>query len=239
MILGIYGYQDSGKTKLVEELVRELVKKDYRVSSIKHTRRRKSIDSEGKDTWRHWLAGSDPVGFSSDTETSIIKHSKMSVDDFAKIIMREFEPDVLVIEGYKDGPFPKVALGDVESRKGTVMVNPSMKELVAYVDAEVAFERVLGELPGLDCGKCGLDCEGLARAIAAGKRRLKDCRELPKAGVSIVVGGKTIATGKFVSSIVEDTVRGMLSSLKGYEPGKEVEIRLDAKKAVTKKRKRN
>jgi hypothetical protein len=46
----------------------------------------------------------------------------------------------------------------------------------------------------------------------------------------IVVGGKKIPAGRFVSSIVHETVHGMLGSLRGYEPGKEVEIRLEAGK---------
>ncbi|HIJ17362.1 MAG TPA: hypothetical protein HA364_06280, partial [Thermoplasmata archaeon] len=52
----------------------------------------------------------------------------------------------------------------------------------------------------------------------------------------ITVGGKRIATGTFVSEIVDDTIRGMLSSLKGYEPGKDVEIRLQAKSRSSKGR---
>lgn len=238
MILGIYGFQDAGKTKLVEQLVASLVKKGYRVSSIKHTPHRKSIDCEGKDTWRHWVAGSDPVVFSSEIETSIIKHSKMSLDDISDMVLREFKPDVLLIEGCKQGLFPKVVIGDLAPRKGTVMANPSLRKLVSYVENEVAVERVMSKLPGLNCRKCGFDCEGLARAVVAGRRRLGDCKELSNIGLSIKVGGKDIATGRFVSSIVDDTVRGMLSSLKGYEPGKEVEIRLKAKRAATRRRRK-
>jgi len=96
----------------------------------------------------------------------------------------------------------------------------------------------MSKLPGLNCRKCGFDCEGLARAVVAGRRRLGDCKELSNIGLSIKVGGKDIATGRFVSSIVDDTVRGMLSSLKGYEPGKEVEIRLKAKRAATRRRRK-
>lgn len=99
MILGVYGFQDAGKTKLVEQLAASLVKKGYRVSSIKHTPHRKSIDCEGKDTWRHWVAGSDPVVFSSEIETSIIKHSKMSLDDISDMVLREFKPDCPVDRG--------------------------------------------------------------------------------------------------------------------------------------------
>lgn len=236
MILGIYGFQDSGKTKLVEGLVATLVKKGLSVSSVKHTSHKTSIDSEGKDTWRHWAAGSDPVVFSSAIETSLIKHSKMPIEDIAAMVTRQFNPDVLIIEGCKDGPFPKIAVGDLRPRKGTVMVNPKLNEIVAYVMHEVAVERTLTELPGLDCGKCGLDCEGLARKIVDGKRKLIDCVELSDIDVRITVGAKRISAGKFVSSIVDDTVRGMLSSLKGYEPGKEVEIRLGAKRRSPRKR---
>jgi len=235
MILGIYGYQDAGKTKLVESLVTALVKRGLSVASVKHTPHSKSIDCEGKDTWRHWVAGSDPVVFSSNVETSIIKHSKMRMDDIANMVMLQFAPDVLIIEGCKDGSFPKVAIGGVRPRKGTVLVNPKLSKLVDYVADEVAVERVLEELPGLDCGKCGLDCNRLARQIAAGKRKLANCRELSDLNVKVMVDGDRIATGRFVSSLVDDTVRGMLGSLKGYRPGKTVEIRLEPKRKKSRK----
>ncbi len=228
MILGIYGYQDAGKTTLVEELIRSLVKKGYSVSSVKHTSHATSVDTKGKDTWRHWTAGSDPVIFSSSIETSIIKHSQISADRLIKMIMQEFQPDVLLVEGWKEADIPKVSLGKVEKKKGTVMRNPSLRKLIAYVEVEVKVERVMARLPGLDCGRCGLDCERMARQIVSGKKNLGHCVELPKTGVLVKVGGERLALTKFPASFVEDTVRGMLSSLKGYTPGKEVEIRLEA-----------
>ena len=238
MILGIYGYQDSGKTKLVEQLVGALVKKGYRVSSVKHTPHEKTIDSEGKDTWRHWKAGSDPVVFSSSIETSIIKHSETSADEIAKMVQREYNPDVLIIEGFKDGSFPKVAVGEVASRKGTVLTNPKLSQLVAHIEGEIAVERVLMELPGLDCGKCGLDCRDLAGKVAKGRKKIGDCKELSDLSVAIFVGGKKIPAGKFVSSVVNETIRGMLGTLRGVEPGKEVEVHLGAKKGGAKRRSR-
>lgn len=236
MILGIYGYQDAGKTRLVEELVAALVKKRYSVASVKHTVHSISIDCEGKDTWRHWVAGSDPVVFSSEVETTFIKHSKMRMDDIADMVMSRFAPDVLIIEGYKEGEFPKVAMGDVRPRKGTVLVNPKLGRLIEYVENEVAVERVLDRLPKLDCGKCGFDCETLARKIVGGKKKIRDCRELSDVEVEICVGSERLATGRFVSSIVDDTVRGMLSSLKGYKPGRTVVIRLEPKRKKSRKR---
>ena len=49
-----------------------------------------------------------------------------------------------------------------------------------------------------------------------------------------MVGSRRIHTGRFVAEVADKTVRGMLSSFKGYEPGKDVEIRLRAKKPGSK-----
>jgi molybdopterin-guanine dinucleotide biosynthesis protein MobB len=236
MIVGIYGYQDSGKTTIVEDLVKALTKKGYKVSSIKHSPHRKSADCEGKDTWRHWVSGSDPVVFSSEAETTVFKHSKTPMEDIAAMLSSEYAPDVIVIEGFKGGEFPKVSVGDIKPRKGTALENPTLKELVSYIQKEVAVERIRKTLPGLYCHKCGLDCDALARAVVNQRRRVGDCRELPDAQVEVLVGGKKMQLGRFASSIVDETVRGMLSSLKGYEHGREVEIRLGAKRKASKRR---
>jgi len=236
MIIGIYGFPDEGKTNIVERLIGSLVKKGYSVSSVKHTPHEKSIDREGKETWRHWKAGSDPVVFASRIETTIINHSETSADEIAKKILREYSPDVLVFQGFKEGSFQKVAIGKVAPRKGTVLTNPRLSQLIKHIEAEVAFERILAELPGLDCMKCGLDCRGLAGEVMKGKRKLGGCKELPDLDVGIFVDGRRLPAGKFVSSIVHETLHGMLSSLRGYEPGKEVEILLKGKKDRSKRR---
>jgi molybdopterin-guanine dinucleotide biosynthesis protein B len=230
MIIGIYGFPDVGKTNFVEQLIGSLVEKGYSVSSVKHTPHEKTMDREGKETWRHWKAGSDPVVFASGIETSIIKHSETSADEIAKGILREYNPDVLVFQGFKEGSFQKVAVGKVTPREGTVLSDPTLPELVGHIEKEVAFERALAELPGLDCMKCGLDCRGLAAEMVEGRRKLGECKELSDLDVGIFVDGRRIPAGKFVSSIVHETVHGMLRSLKGYEPGEEVEIRLKAGK---------
>ena len=236
MILGIYGFPDEGKTNFVEQLIGSLVKKGYTVSSVKHTPHKKSMDREEKETWRHWKAGSDPVVFASGIETTTIKHSETSADEIAKGILRDYNPDVLLFQGFKEGSFQKVAVGKVTPRKGTVLTNPRLPKLIKHIEKEVAFERVLAELPGLDCMKCGLDCRGFAGEVLKGKRKLSACQELSDLDVGIFVDGGRIPAGNFVSSIVHKTVHGMLSSLRGYEPGKDVEIRLKGGKGRSKRR---
>jgi molybdopterin-guanine dinucleotide biosynthesis protein B len=118
MIIGIYGNTDAGKTNFVERLIGSLVKKGYAVSSVKHTPHKKSIDREGKETWKHWKAGSDPVVFASGVETTTIQHSETSADEISKRILREYDPDVLVFQGFKGGPFRRWRSGRSRLGKG-------------------------------------------------------------------------------------------------------------------------
>jgi hypothetical protein len=57
--------------------------------------------------------------------------------------------------------------------------------------------------------------------------------------IEVLVGGRKLVTGKFVSEIVDSTVRGMLSSMRGYRPGEEVVIRLSAKGTKARKGKKS
>lgn len=236
MILGIYGFQDSGKTTTVERLVARLAKDGLKVASIKHSGHARAPDEPGKDSWRHAEAGSDPVVLATREGAVVRTRRKMPVEEIVAMLQSSFHPDVILVEGLKEGSYPKVSLGDIRPRKGTVMSNPDLKELVDYIEKEVAVERALDSLPGLNCHKCGLDCQTMARAIVERRRTLGHCKELPSKDVVVTVGGERVATGAFVSEIVDDTVRGMLSSLKGYEPGRDIEIRLGAKSKGSKRR---
>jgi molybdopterin-guanine dinucleotide biosynthesis protein B len=235
MILGIYGYQDSGKTTVVEGLVSDLVGRGYTVSTIKHTTHDIGPGEAGKDTSRHAGAGADPVVLLSGEGAVVSIASSMGIERVVEMIRRGFSPDVVLIEGLKDGPYRKVSMGDIEPRDDTVMSNPSVEELADYVEGEVRVERMLASLPGLDCGKCGMDCLSLARKVLGGEMTREDCRELSDIDVTITVGGRRIMAGAFVSEIVEGTVRGMLGTLKGYDDGGAVEIRLGDKRGATRR----
>ncbi len=235
MIIGIYGLQDSGKTTLVEGLVRSLADKGYKVATIKHSSRDGTFDLEGKDTWRHWKAGSNPVVFSSRQETVLMRRPGLPVTDIAKILEAEFHPDLIVVEGLKEGTFAKVAVGKLKPTKGTVLVNPGLRRLVSYAEAEIGVERIRKELPLLDCGKCGSDCDGLAREIWKGRKTVGACRELSEGRVEVRVGGERVPLGSFASQAVEGTVRGILGTLKGYMPGATVEVRIAGTKQATRK----
>lgn len=105
-IFTIIGYTNSGKTRTIVEVIKELVRREKIVNSIKHVHIEDfSIDTEGKDSWLHKEAGAVVTGIRADNETSLIFSRKLSVKEIAK----RLNCDYLALEGFSNEKnIPKV-----------------------------------------------------------------------------------------------------------------------------------
>ncbi len=72
-IVSFVGKANSGKTTLLEKVVRELKLKGYRVAVIKHSPHGFEMDHPGKDSWRLTQAGSDIVALSSSDKAVFVE----------------------------------------------------------------------------------------------------------------------------------------------------------------------
>ena len=118
----------------------------------------------------------------------------------------------------------------VTGRELGVFGPASVAGLAATQDVAVAADWVLERgfaLAGLDCGGCGkASCAELAQAIVAGQARPQECvAQVP--AVRVRCGGRDLALGPFVERLVQATLRGLLSELKGYVPGQPVRIEME------------
>ena len=209
-VLGVVGHRKSGKTAVIEGIVRELTKRGYRVATAKHTGQKDfSMDAKGKDTWRHSMAGANPVVCVSDVEIAIL--IKNGEADFTLDKLFEFLPevDVLVLEG-----FSKLVLDDetidkilcVRNReeyedlrqkvRGEIVASCSTQPLGSPIltikeDSRILIERTLKYIEG---------------KILELKSGLK---------TTVIVNSTDISLNPFVSEIIRKSVLGMASSLKG------------------------
>lgn len=107
-ILSIVGKSDSGKTTLLEKVVKELKVRGYRVATIKHDAHSFEIDHEGKDSWRHKKAGADVTIISSPTKLAMVADTDHD-HTLAEIRDRFVQGmDIIVSEGYKRETHPKI-----------------------------------------------------------------------------------------------------------------------------------
>jgi len=144
MILGIYGYSAEGKTTLIEQLVTELSQRGYMVSTIKHTRGEISLDSPGKDTYRHRKAGAKITCLMSSSETTLISKIPLSLNDMIKVIETIGGSDVILVEGGKDEKIPKVAVGEIEAQEGTIFrYTNNLDEILEFIEESIKTEKAV------------------------------------------------------------------------------------------------
>lgn len=115
-IFGIAGWKNSGKTGLAVRLVTELVARGYLVSTIKHAHHDFDIDKVGADSYRHRQAGAHEVTIVSGTRYAIMHELRGAPEpSFEEILARLAPCDLVLIEGYKREPIPKIEARRLEA----------------------------------------------------------------------------------------------------------------------------
>ena len=114
-VIGVAGFKNAGKTTLVEKLVRELTRRGYRVSTVKHAHHSFDIDHEGRDSFRHSKAGASEVAVVSRHRWAIIHESRDDAEPPLAEILSKLAPcDLVIIEGYKRDGHDKIEVRNLE-----------------------------------------------------------------------------------------------------------------------------
>jgi molybdopterin-guanine dinucleotide biosynthesis protein B len=107
-IVSIVGRSNTGKTTLIEKMIPELVRRGYRVGTIKHNVHGFDIDHEGKDSWRHKNAGAQVTVIASPHRVAIVEDAAR---DYELSELRDRyirDVDIIISEGFKKNPHPKI-----------------------------------------------------------------------------------------------------------------------------------
>lgn len=116
-IFGISGWKNSGKTGLAVRLVEEFTRRGYRISTIKHAHHDFDIDKVGADSYRHRQAGAHEVALVSGTRYAIMHELRGAAEpDFKEVLSRLDPCDLVLIEGYKREPVPKIEARRLEAK---------------------------------------------------------------------------------------------------------------------------
>lgn len=240
-VIGITGYKKSGKTTLTLKLSDELIKRGYKVAVIKHTD--EDLDLANSDTSKYKEILTQVAAITPEESVIFLKNKKK-----LEKIVKYFEADIILIEGFKkEKTFPKIVCLREESEKAELfdglqlctagfvskgtdsklydfnILNDEDIKKIAKIAINKSFK-----LPNLDCGECGYqDCYGLAQEIVKGNKTLNDCSSLEPSTL-VKVNGKIISMNPFISKIVQNTIIGLLSSLKGFIKG-DIEIKIKQK----------
>lgn len=133
-VFGVTGWKNAGKTTLVERLVAEFVRRGWTVNTVKHAHHDVDVDQPGRDSFRHRVAGATEVAVVGGLRYAIMR--EQAEPTLAEVLARLAPADLVLIEGYKREPHPKI---EVRSGEG---------ELLAPKDASIVAVAADQEPPG-------------------------------------------------------------------------------------------
>lgn len=108
-VFGIAGYSGSGKTTLIEALIPVFTARGIRVSVIKHAHHGFDLDRPGKDSYRHRAAGATEVLMLSNDRWVLMHELRGAPEPDLAAQLAILSPcDLVLIEGFKAAPVPKV-----------------------------------------------------------------------------------------------------------------------------------
>ena len=130
---------------------------------MKHAHHSFDIDSEGKDSWRHRQAGAHEVMVASAHRWALMHEHRGAPDQTAaeptaaELARRMSPVDLLLVEGFKREPHPKLEVHRVAN--GKPLLHPDDPHIVAVASDQ--------PLPGVDLPVLPLDdVEAIADFIA-------------------------------------------------------------------------
>jgi molybdopterin-guanine dinucleotide biosynthesis protein B len=147
---GFAGWSGSGKTTLIEKLIPLFVKRGLRVSLIKHAHHSFDVDHPGKDSYRHRHAGATEVLVTSSRRWVLMHELRGTQEPSFEDQVKHLSPcDLLIVEGFKFAPIPKLEVWRAEPGEG--MLHPNDPHIVA-VASDV---KVEARVPVLDLNAHG------------------------------------------------------------------------------------
>ena len=148
-ILGIAAYSGTGKTTLLTHLIPALLERGVRVGVIKHAHHKLEIDTPGKDSYELRKAGAHQMLVASRHMWALMKETPNQDEPQLEDLVQQLELDqreLVLVEGFKQGRFPKIDLHRPATRKP--LIYPNDDTIVAI--ASDAVLNTATDLPQLD-----------------------------------------------------------------------------------------
>ena len=210
--VAIVGNSDSGKTRLITALIKELNHRGLICGVLKKASEEVELDKEGKDSWQFMAAGAEAATVLAPEKIFTIEKNKAGQTLLDIALERFAEVDILLVEGgKKESAFKKFwrlqKVADFDQNKAP-------EELLAVV-ADESFP--------ISPGYPVFQAEEISRLADFLLNVLEPLEPLAE----LKVDGRRVPLNPFVQSLLTETIKGLLRALKGLpESPQKVEIKL-------------
>ena len=110
-LIGLAGWSGSGKTTLLAKLIPALIARGRTVSTVKHAHHDFDIDTPGKDSHTHRLAGAQEVLVSGGRRWALMHELREEAEPTLDQLVAHLSPaDFVIVEGFKRDRHPKIEI---------------------------------------------------------------------------------------------------------------------------------
>lgn len=135
-IFGVAGWKNSGKTTMVARLVAEFTARGRVVATVKHAHHAFDIDQQGTDSWQHRQAGAREVALVSRRRWAVMHELGDAPEPGLAEMIEKLSPcDMVIVEGFKREPHPKIELRRPQALAGKPLW-PENSSIVALSSPE-------------------------------------------------------------------------------------------------------
>ncbi len=211
-ILSVVGRSKSGKTTLLEKLIRELAARGRRVGTIKHHYHGPvAVDVPGKDSWRHRQAGASATALVSPDTVFVVRDAPAALSLETLTHLAFCGMDLVLTEGFKSGPMPKIEINRQEQR-APLLCGPT--DLLAAVVSD------------WDTG-AAVPHFGLEAVAPLADFIEENYLHAPgRPGLEILVGGRRRTLDPGIEAVFERVVRSLLGDSGDASAGPPIELRI-------------
>jgi molybdopterin-guanine dinucleotide biosynthesis adapter protein len=175
-IIGLAGWSGSGKTTLLAKIIPRLVARGYAVSTVKHAHHGFDVDTPGKDSHTHRIAGATEVMVASGKRWALMHELRDQPEPAIYDLLRRMSPvDLVLIEGFKSAHHTRIEVYRKDVGKPPFhLENPH----VAGIVSDTPFPHAGRPVVDID------DVEGVVELVLAKAERLEAMLARVHAGVA-------------------------------------------------------
>jgi molybdopterin-guanine dinucleotide biosynthesis protein B len=249
-IVAVVGGKHSGKTTIIENLIRQLKTRGYRVGTVKEMVRIPTLDTPETETDRYTAAGAETVVAVPREETVVFLKRRLGIQEALGYL---HGMDFVLLEGFEaEKTLPKIiaaktAAEAAEFSDGLAIavsgiiadsqeeISKASKLQVTLLSgirdaeklADVVEQKAFEKLPALPhCGECGYaTCYEMAKAMVRGDAQAKGCVLPHKEDFILEVNGVRIPLKEFPQRALQGVLENMVLSLEGVPEIKEIKIK--------------
>ena len=163
-IIGLAGWSGAGKTTLLARIIPRLVARGYTVSTVKHAHHDFDVDTPGKDSHVHRMAGATEVLVGSSRRWALMHELRDRPEPSIYDLLSRLSPvDLVLIEGFKAAHHARIEV--YRRNVGKPPLHPDSPEITAIVS----------DTPFPDAGRPVVhidDIEGVVDLVLARAERL-------------------------------------------------------------------